>query len=302
MKYYISNRLNIEEKRIEIDKGRIDILETAYCDISQSIFLEEKFDILLENYSEYEKDLLTIAWDSILYLNYDLLNSVNVRDLITRKIINLLGTLYIFKSQWKKHLRAMSWITPIEIKKIEDLEKRVKNELLGFRFCCKLRNYATHNDLPVSLYKTSLNVDEKLNDKPYLRSAVIPCIELEDLIKDKEMMKFKKEFMEKTDKDIDLRPLIRESILGLAKMNNHIRETLEEHLLRCESLLFNSAKDISSGIPSELEKIYLIHLDDTTDQFFYKTIDFRFIARRKAYIEKNNISDPILKYYATNKL
>jgi len=302
MKYFVSEYLNIIKNSREIDKCRYDSCKKAFNDISQAIFLEEKFDIVLENYSEYEKDLLTIAWDSILFLSESTITETSHRDLITRRIINLLGTCNIYKEQWKKHIRRITNMSKLEIEKIDYFTEEIKDKFLGYRFCCELRNYATHFDLPVTLYMIRLSNDEDINAKIYKKSIVVPKITLSDLTKYKKMDNFHEDLKSRFGEKIDLRPLIREYVLGLSRINFKIREIISHHLGKSEKQIFKLLDLLSINTPSKKSSIYLIQQENGSNKYSHKTIPLGFIARRKDYIEKNNLNDSFLNFYSTNKI
>ena len=286
MKYFVSEYLKIDKNSKEIYKSRYDSCMKAFNDISQAIFLEEKFDFVLENYSEYEKDLLTIAWDSILFLSKRTITETGYRNLITRRIINLLGTCYIYKEQWKKHVRKITNMSKLDIDRIDYFVKEIKDKFLGYRFCCELRNYATHFDLPVTLYMIRLGNYEDINGKVYKKSVVGPIITLSDLTNYKKMDNFYEDLKSKFVEKIDLRPLIREYVLGLSKINFKIREIISHQLGKSEKQIFNLLDLFSINTPSKKSLIYLIQQECVLQNYSHKTIPLGFIARRKDYIEK----------------
>lgn len=65
------------------------------------LFVEEKFDLLIENYFEFEKELTNITFSKMLFQNHVSDWSVSVSDihLVNRRLINLLTTSRLYFDQ-----------------------------------------------------------------------------------------------------------------------------------------------------------------------------------------------------------
>jgi len=303
VKYFIGTNISNDEKWIEVSRAEHDALITAHKNLSNAIFIEEKFDIILENFLEYENDLLTTAWKSlVIFGNED--DFVNIRDLVTRRIINLLSTGSMFGDQCNKHLRAMNFITTDEKRDFENYIEKIKQSYLGYRFCLLLRNHALHIDLPVTSIVSKFGSEEKSSDKFIFQHRIVPRISIDALKenKDPELKPIIVDLSNIHGEVVDLRLLIREFVLGLSKINFQIRKTTAAQLGKNEELIFKTLDRLGVDKPSRSDVLYVFQVNELNKLLNPYPINLSFLARRRKYIEKNNLPDTFLTFYATNQI
>ena len=100
MRYVISKRVMDFTDFIEIDEAEYSLIKTARHNLFEMLFLEEQLDLVIENYYEYETELLAMASRIMIFRNDDQLSMSRERNLIGRRIVNLLtaGRMYIYQS------------------------------------------------------------------------------------------------------------------------------------------------------------------------------------------------------------
>lgn len=303
MQYFVSKDLKLDENSLEISQNEYDALLTSYQNLSNAIYIEEKFDIIMENFMEYENDLLTTAWRSIvfIYLYDDELKKA--RELITRRIINLLSIGLIFEGQCKSHLRK---ITSLKTQKtaIDKMINDIKANSLGYSFCKELRNYALHQDFPVTIISNKFDREYISAEDSYLCSKIIPMVSTEvcENFSKEEKDTLIKSLSTKYGMKLDLRPLIREFILGIYNILFKSRVLIADETSKNETLIFDTLKKLGITSPSKKMNIYLIQKKELENKFDYITIVVGVMARRKDYIEKNNLPDTFVSLYASNKI
>src|SRR5947208_13497242 len=82
---------------LEITPDEFRQIKTAKLIAMTALAIEEKFEILVENYSEYERTLLDLTLGKMIRMNFDAVSFAADRQLINRRIANLLmaARLYI---------------------------------------------------------------------------------------------------------------------------------------------------------------------------------------------------------------
>jgi len=61
MKYLISMRAADAPGSIEIDEAEHNLIKDARENLFEALYLEEKLDVVIENYYEYETELLSMS-------------------------------------------------------------------------------------------------------------------------------------------------------------------------------------------------------------------------------------------------
>lgn len=301
MKYYVSKSIQSDEDPLEIKKSEYDSILLGYKNISQSIFLEEKFDLLLSNYYEYEKDLLDTAWYSLLFNDVRQDRLTENRNLITRRIINLLSTSNMYVEQCNSHVGE---IFNQDIKVLEDLKQFISKQFdtyLGYRVCYKLRNFSMHFDLPSNLITNSFRNDEQDDGKTYIKSITIPGITLSFLKRDSNFSnKVIQELESEFGEIIDIRPLLREYILGITKINDYIRDLISKDF----KSWFQSIEIFLRRVIKESDNEINLYIfkQENDGKYIPRLISWEFLNRRTFYINKNNIDDNFLLYYSSNQI
>lgn len=300
VRYFIGKSLSGHENWIEVEKEKLDRIRTAYHDITLGIYIEEKFDILLENYSEYENDLLSVAWKELIFTDSIHEKLTKDRELITRRIINLLCTGEMYISQCKGHIRKMSFCSESFKLKFENFCSELEIENFDYYLCRKLRNYALHYDLPVTMFTNRFRSIEN-DDGKYMMSCAIPIITVKNLSNDQKMKKVINEKLNSATEKIDLRPLIRNYIIAISKINLNTRIMIADEFGKHEKNIFD-ALDLINHDRKLDSSFYLIIQDQGTMNFTYDRISLQFLGRRKNFIEKNNVHENLLEYCATNQI
>jgi len=93
---------------IEIDEAEYLLIKIARQNLFEMLFLEEQLDLVTENFYEYETELLAIASRMMIFFgNDDQLSMSRERNLIGRRIVNLLTVGRMYIDQSVQHVERM---------------------------------------------------------------------------------------------------------------------------------------------------------------------------------------------------
>ena len=185
MRYIISKRVMGFTGFIEIDEAEYLLIKIARQNLFEMLFLEEQLDLVTENYYEYETELLAMASRMMIFSNDDQLSMSSERNLIGRRIVNLLtaGRMYIYQSV--QHIERMYGVHS-SILGIIDKEFNLQyDKRLGYRAMEALRNYVQHRGVPIQGIKFSYKVVNPETNSQLLYRA-IPLIGVIELAEDKD--------------------------------------------------------------------------------------------------------------------
>ena len=121
--------------------------------MAEILDIEEKFNIVLENYAEFERMLLNVSLDRMLFSGHDWSAAMNELHAINRTLVNLLSTCRVYIDQVPQNLGAIfkGDSSPVEV-----LRKQMATEYdghLGYRVLEAMRNYSQHRALPLQMLK-----------------------------------------------------------------------------------------------------------------------------------------------------
>jgi hypothetical protein len=191
--------------------------------------IEEKLDLVLENFAEYEQELLSLTLRRTLFWDLSWSSFVNDINLINRRLANLLTTGRLYLDQVKGDIHSIyNRDGPVS----QGLNKRlaeVYDAKFGYRVMEALRNHMQHRGLPI----TGVNYPTKREGSSgarRLRWRIAPYLDV-DVLRGNEG--FKKSIL----KELEIRgpkvviiPLVREYVEGIGCVHDYLREATSKDL------------------------------------------------------------------------
>ncbi len=230
MEYLIISPFIGNELCVSIDKTAFDKYREAAKNFLQIKLIEEKFDLILQNFQEFQSELISQA----INYGFDLFSYqtriINNRLTINRRIANFLMSVRLYLDQYLKHIEKIYGEKSEVSCSLTCYQQSVYDQDLFFQVLYELRNYVQHTDLPVHLY-TLPSSWTNLGEEGKLCFKTIPYINVLSL-KD---VRFKKETVEKLqkmfDKDyLDLRFLLGKGLASLVNIHMKYKELVAEDL------------------------------------------------------------------------
>ena len=249
MKYWITLRYSGQLYSKGILKKEYVAIKKAKFALFQILHIEEKFEMLLENYSEYENELLSIATHYVIFDDFNYQKAHDQRMSISRRIVNFLTAARLFVDQSIHHLSNIYGKNSRVVRKIKDSMSLEYDSHLAYRTLEALRNYVQHRGFPIhslSYYSSVLNAEPGSD----VHTIIIPYLSLVELTLDG---KFKKSVLSELvdfGETIDLRSYIREYIDSLGRVMKQIRKVVKKRVSFWDDKVFSLAK---SPLPSSEE-------------------------------------------------
>ncbi len=239
MTFHIERYNDLQEPNTQISEEEYEDLKSAKSTCIFALELEEKFALLMDNYCEFETELLKLAETSRIWVNRDHGDSMNERLLLDRRIVNLLTASRLYLDQTDHGISSLFGKPSDELTAVKTFKNVLYDDHWGYRFLEAMRNHVQHAGLPVHIisYNSRISKDSIPN---YTQYTIIPQVSTKKL---GENVKFKKtilsELKEKGEK-VDLRPGIREYINCFSKLHEHIRQKIAEKLEADRNLYENA--------------------------------------------------------------
>ena len=174
------------------------------------IGVEQKFDLVFENYADYERELLDLSLHQALRRDLDWPGSQNDIAAVSRRLANLLSAARLYLDQINHDLRATFGPTSdvpriVKAKTAEQYDAR-----FGYRLMYSLRNAVQHRSMPVhALSYSSESVGQGLQFR------AIPSIDVVRL-KDAKLKPAVFAELESRGETVELTPLVRSTLRALA--------------------------------------------------------------------------------------
>jgi len=213
---------------------REELTETSFDDICRAretcllaVELEEKINLLIDNYYEWEVDLLKLAEAKRVWPEREHITAMQERLLLDRRIVNLLTACRLYLDHSSHALSHLFGKNSSELAAASKRTHEAYDDIFGYRFMEELRNYVQHRGLLVHsiTYWTSLVTQDA---KDSLQFTIAPTVELASLEGDG---KFKPSILEEAKslgKTIDLRQTVREYVAAIWSLHMALRTVIDQ--------------------------------------------------------------------------
>lgn len=282
-----------EQEYAQIRKARENLLEALY--------LEEKFDVVVDNYLEFETDLLDSAASLMVrgVRSYTALQAE--RNRVNRRIINLVSAGRLYLDHSAHHLNNIfgeGISAVIEIKQ-EIAEQYAQS--LGYRVMDALRNYVQHRGYPI--YSVTYN-SKLVRDSDKWLYSMTPYINATELEQDSKFKKAVLDEIKSLGDKIDIKPLLREYIEALGKIHEKVRATLQSHIKEWEQIVLDSFDRFRQADRQSDSVVGLAAVVRSDDGTYSETIQLfkGFIEYRRNLEKKNRNLVNLAKRYVTSEV
>jgi len=305
MRYGISKHVMGFSGFIEIDEAEYSLIKIARQNLFEMLFLEEQLDLVTENFYEYETELLAIASRMMIFSNDDQVSISRERNLMGRRIVNLLTAGRMYIDQSVHHVERMYGANSSTLGIIKKEFNLQYEKSLGYRAMEALRNYVQHRGVPIQSIKFSYKVVDPETESQLLFRA-IPLIGVLELAEDQAFKRSVLDELKKIQHDgrVDVRPLIREYMEGISSIHEKIRELVGPDLVMWEGVLDETIEKFQTKFGKETSLAGLIIASEESDRRWIETITISKVSieRRHALEKKNGSLANLHKSYASNEI
>ncbi len=237
MKYLVTILTTGNNPELVINESKFEQLKQAKECLSEILSFEEKYELLLSNYMELEKECLLISAQKMVYEDNEYMNFFDIKLLFNQRIVNLLTTSRLYIDQLSQHIKACN--LDIDIKSFFSYEYDNNFE---YRFMEALRNYVQHRGLAVHFTSIGSNWTS-LDDDGEIQFKTRVYTKKDEVEKDSA---FKKSVAKEMPDKVDIIYASRSYIESISKVHCNIRKILSDVAI--------SSRQIVEEIIHEYEK------------------------------------------------
>lgn len=236
MKYILTRMVAGGVPEIEISKEDFFAYKEAQEILSNCLWIEEKYEILISNYLDLEKEILGLTTSRMIRDDQDYSGFFDIRLMLNIRLVNLLTSARLYVDQIFGHVKKC---VPYHKDTKNIVKSLLANEYdtnLDYRFMESLRNYVQHQGLAVHWTSmqsrwTSLGKDRLLEYS--LEFAVEKeLLDMED--------GFKKAVLKEIPNQVDLKIAIRRYIESLSKVHVCIRQLIDESVTQARQRIVDA--------------------------------------------------------------
>ncbi len=226
---------------LEITKNRYLEYKTAEIVLSNCLAIEEKYEMVLSNYLEFEKEVINASTSDMVreYIEYK--DRFDVRIALNTRLLNLLSSVRLYADQISQNV---SKIVPGQININNDVKALFSeeyNQKFEFRFMEALRNYTQHNAMPIHFGKF-YREKKSVGEEDFFQYS-INIYSLKSYLSEDDT--FKKTILEEMDEEINLTLAARSYVGSISNVHDSIRGIVKEIVLPARELLENAHNEYS---------------------------------------------------------
>jgi hypothetical protein len=283
MQYRITRRTLDCRDSIDTTSDQFDAAKLAKERLIEALGVEEKFNLLLENYAEFETALLGISLRRTIFMGQDWSESQNDIHTVNRRIVNLLTTSRLYLDQISHNMNSMYGAGALA-----SLKKALSDEYdssLGFRALEALRNYVQHRDLPVRRLIYGASREANMSQS---KRTLTPSLSIERL---KQEGKFKasilKELVATGGEFIDLKPIIREAMESYGRVQAFVRQLIATDIAQSDSIVLGIKESFQAQFGPNVTGLAVVSANDKGKTVEYVQI-FDELIQRRNWLETRN--------------
>lgn len=265
---------------------------------------EEKLDLVLENYAEFERGILNLALEYSIFPGQSRSLLIDGMHLVNRRVANLLTTARLYLDQVPHDLSRVYGKNSNLVSIFRKAANSEYDAHLGYRVMEAFRNYVQHRSLPTHDIGLSERLDQSTSP-PGIQCRAIPSISVLTLEHDPE---FKPSVLEELraeadgDGRVNLVPFVRAYVESLGRIHERVRDSVASDLLAADAVFDGHLVVARERFDGSLAGLVAVAREDdgtTTDQ---EHLFDRITQRRLELVAKNTGLDSLSRRFASGDL
>lgn len=265
MKYVLRKADFSDELEIEISKEAYASYKESKTILSNCLAIEENYEVLILTYLDLERQIFDATTSHMVRGLIDPLDAFDVRLALNIRLMSLLTSVTLYKDRFCHQVReCVPHFSGAETLAKSFLSKEY-DENPEYRFMEQFRNHAQHFDLPIHWISSGMRWTD-LSEDGLLEYSMDFGVQKSFLEENK---KFKKNIINESAAEIDLKSTTRSYIESLSKAHDAARELIKESVQ-------NARQNVEDAY-SQYRKVYAEHSGSlsacmTDDQGIIETV------------------------------
>lgn len=271
-------------------------LKSANANLVEALFVEQKMDIVIETYLEWENAILASSARHMVQWDFSYFSALSQRDLFSRRIMALLTACRGYLDHTAHHISNIYGNGSCISTKFKKWKTEQYDSRLGYRVMEELRDYVQHRGWPlhaVSHGGQRLEFDYGTR----LRFSTGTVLRVTALKKDS---KFKKSILDELGQrgdQIELQLCVREYIAGLSVVHQKLRDQLKPDVTQWDGIIYSAIDRLHRTFPRQQRgTIFAL----SSGEEVWLSPDY--IEARRALEQKNRAVPHLPTHFVTNEI
>jgi hypothetical protein len=232
-------------KMSEAEFNEIDDAKTA---VMEAVFIEQKFDTVVENYLELETCFLDATARIMLLGNQDYQWFQTERNLYNRRFVNLLSACRSYLDRCEPHVTTMK-LRDDAAHQVSLRKSQHYDTCFGYRLMEAIRNFVQHRGFPIhAVAYPSRTLGEGQHER--IEFSLSPYIKADYLASDEKFKGLILQELTQRGGRINLKPLIRDYVSALADVHELLRHISKDRLQMCQNILLQAIDKFQAVNPN----------------------------------------------------
>lgn len=288
---------------VQLSENEYQAIKRAQEGLLESLFIEEKYDLVVENYLELEETLLESVVRHMILSGQDYRWFQVEHSLFNRRLVNLLTVVRTYDHQVKQHVNKIFRAEEEDTPDVSGYFSQQHDERIGYRAMEELRDFAQHRGFPVHAVTYGSKVIDA-DKKRKICVTVSPYLRPDELRADRKFNKKVLSELEGLGEKVDLKTLVRDYIEGIWVIHAKIREHLKSKIESWENVLNQAIMRFQSQFPEEPSIIGLAAVIRDDEGYYAAPIQIfeDFMEYRKHLERKNGALTNLAHRYVTSEV
>jgi hypothetical protein len=285
-KYYMQRTVTTSSYHYILTKGEYEELDDALTSQWEALYLEQKYDFLVENYLEFEETILRNGLEYMILGRSDSRNFDTYTLLFNRRVMNFLTAYRTYDDGFQQHFNKIFSRDKAITEKAKSSFSAEFDSREGYWLVALLRNLVQHQGFPIhgSTYGSQWVAQRDDAEKHLNRYTIDLFIKREELLRggfnEKQLAK-----LESIIDKVDLKFVIRDFMEGYSAAHVKNRALLVEKLTWAAQVVSDYEKKFMEASGDRSAVALLAVSTDSVDPQIYL---HQIAIEQRAYLEKKN--------------
>lgn len=262
MRYWMRIWAIGERRGLEIEEEEYLSIVSSLRRIEVATDIEEKFDLVAENFYEYERELLDLALRESFSPSVDQVAMIGRFQAINRRAINMLGSARLYIDQVKHDIVRFTGRKEPELQRICEAFSVEYDRHWQYRIAEALRNHSLHRSLPVHVMSPSAQWEYMDAIERRLRFWVVPKVIVKRLLDEGDFnARLRAELEPSIEEEWPLSPILRQYMESLGTVHELVRELLTEKIAEARSTLRSGVEKAKREVSEDTTALVVVALD-----------------------------------------
>lgn len=290
MPFVLLRRVLGTRSEFAIDAARFADIRTARNASSSLLATEEKLELLLTCYSEFEEVLLHLAIGHVIHDHGGWSASIDEIQTVNHRLIALLAMGRLYTEQVQHDIHSIYGRRGVPTNALSTKIDETRQEDSSFAFVEAIRNYVQHRSLPVHRLISHAAWEGEGADRRCVHT-VDAELEVAKLEGDRRFDRETLEAMADRNGRINLRPLVRSYVSAIGRIHQLVREASEADINVWDAAIRSAEEDFAATFNEGITGLAAVHKNDAGETIEIVPIFSDPIQRRETLKQKNrNVS------------